>query len=91
MNSSDPVRAALRGEELTMDLIKKQGLPLLRSEAVTKHINKIPGASLAMPFVENYINKLEDKGQASTEQTITETTSTRSTKVGNIFPLIKPR
>lgn len=87
MNSGDPIKAALKGEGLTLDVIKKQGLPLLRSEALTKHINKIPGASLLVPMVENYVNnKIEDK-----EVTNTETTSTRSTKVGNSFPPIKPR
>lgn len=86
-NSADPIRAALKGEGLTMDTLRRQGLPLLRSPELSKHINKIPGASILVPMVESFINS-----KADDQTTIdTETTSVKSTKVGNSFPPIKPK
>lgn len=84
MNSSDPLKAALKGEGLTMDTLRRQGLPMLKSDTMRQYIDKIPGASLLVPMVESFINNKKD------DQTI-ETTSTESTKVRNSFPPIKPR
>lgn len=91
MTSANPIQEALRGQGLTMGILKREGLPLLREGKLAEHIRKIPGSDFLVSQVENYLNSKATVDVAPSSQTSAPEATTTPTKVGNPFPPLKPR
>ena len=89
MAASNPVQAALQDKGLTMSILKREGLPLLREGRFAEQIKKIPGSGFLLSQVENYVNKAAE-GSAAPDESATSA-APASTKAGNPFPPLKPR
>lgn len=92
MQSANPIQEALKGQGLTMGILKREGLPMLREGKLAEHIRKIPGSDFLVSQVENYVNsKASTDVPPSGSGNLPATTATIPTKAGNPFPPLKPR
>lgn len=90
MAAKNPIQAALADKGLTMGILKREGLPLLREGRLAEQIRKIPGSNFVVSQVENYVNKAAGE-TLPPDAAHTPAVSPTPTRAGNPFPPLKPR
>lgn len=90
MASSNPIQTALKDQGLTMGILKREGLPLLREGKIAEQIRKIPGSDFLVSQVESYVNKAAGDAQPP-DAASAPMAATTPTNAGNSFPPLKPR
>lgn len=91
MASANPIQDALKDQGLTMGILKREGLPLLREGKIAEHIRKIPGSDFLISQVENYVNSKATADVTPANAATAPVATTTPTKAGNPFPPLKPR
>lgn len=89
MASKNPIQSALSDQGLTLGILKREGLPMLREGRFAEQIKNIPGSNFLISQVENYINKAARDAPSDTAGASAPAAATQ--KAGNPFPPLKPR
>lgn len=90
MASKNPIQSALSDQGLTLGILKREGLPLLREGRFAETIKNIPGSNFLISQVENYINKTAGDEPPADAANAPIPAATPQ-KAGNPFPPLKPR
>lgn len=91
MKMANPVQAALKDQGLTLDILRSEGLPMLRKGKIGEAIKTIPGSEFLLNGIEGYINNKAQGASVENNHIDISPTTNSPTRVENPFPPLKPR